>query len=200
MLGINQGTKTSSLLHKNRPIRVYHVTGKLGIATENNFTDSRVISKAAYRHIGFDRLNNLLTSMQASHQRKMYELCGVDIQTQAAFELASKGTIRPDSFKIPVIYGLKGINFSDGEFVLEVHALNETEEYLTNLVHEIGLQLHSVAHCTSIRCIRHGHFTVADSLLRHYWNLQEIRSNMTLCDRIIRENPTLLDNYNSQLV
>lgn len=57
---------------------------------------------------------------------------------------------------------------------------------------EIGLQLHSVAHCTGIRCIRHGHFSVENTLLRGHWHLQEILSNMTFCRKIVEEHPNLL--------
>lgn len=64
---------------------------------------------------------------------------------------------------------------------------------------EIGLQLHSVAHCTGVRCIRHGHFSVENSLLRGQWHLQEILSNMTVCRKIIEEHPNILHQTNIEL-
>lgn len=138
--------------------------------------------------------------MQASHQKKMFELCGVDIQTQAAYELALKGTIRPDSFKIPVLYGIKCVRFNSPEFELEIHAINENEDYFGILTHEIGLQLHTVAHCKSIRCIRHGPFDVEQSLLRREWRLQNIVNNLNISNEILRKNPCVLYNTNSELV
>lgn len=199
VFGINDGTKLSSKLHKNRPIRVYRVTGELGTATETNFPGSRIISRSTYSYINHEKINGLLSSMQASHQKKMFELCGLDMQSQAAYELAIKGTIRPDSFKIPVLYGIKCINFDRPTFELEIHAINETEDYFGVLIHEIGLQLHTVAHCKSIRCIRHGQFVVQDSLLRRNWNLQSIFNNINLSSQIFKDYPQLLDNINSDL-
>lgn len=44
--------------------------------------------------------------------------CGVDLQSQAAFELAAKGPIRPLNSKIPVIYGIKCVEFDPPNFTL----------------------------------------------------------------------------------
>lgn len=199
VLGINSGVKKTTQIHRNRPIRVYHVTGSLGVTTETNFTDSRIVLRTTHRHINYNKINGLLSSMQASHQKKMFELAGVDIQSQAAYELAIKGTIRPESFKIPVIYGIKCIHFDRPEFTLEIHAINETENYLGILVQEIGVQLKSSAHCKSIRCIRHGQFNVEDSLLRRHWTLQGVISNISVSNQILREHPNLLEQNNSAL-
>lgn len=48
----------------------------------------------------------------------IYRLCGVDIQSQAAYELAVKGLLRPTDSNIPMIYTVKCIDFSPPEFML----------------------------------------------------------------------------------
>lgn len=186
-------------IRNNRALRVYHVTGELGISTENNFKESLIISRAYYKHIWPDKMTAVLSSMQASHQKKMFEMCGVGIQSEAAFEIAKRGLIRPTDNRIPVLYGMKCIRFNRPEFVVEVHAINEGEKYLGQLIQEIGLQLHSVAHCTGIRCIRHGHFPVEDSLLRGQWNLQNILSNMAMCRQIIETHPNTVHQKSIEL-
>lgn len=98
-------------IQQNRPLRVYRITGFLGKATESHFGDSRVIAKATVDHIGSDKIGRLLASMQASHQKKMFELCGVDMQSQAAYDLAVKGTIRPADNSQPMIYGIRLAEF-----------------------------------------------------------------------------------------
>lgn len=45
-------------------------------------------------------------------------MCGVDIQSQAAYELAVKGLIRPSRKEIPVVYGIKCIEFKLPDFVI----------------------------------------------------------------------------------
>lgn len=82
VVGINKGIKTAMKIRENRPIKVYHLTGKLGHATETHFSDSPVTLKASFNHVTLGSINSFLASLQASHQKKMIELCGVDMQSQ----------------------------------------------------------------------------------------------------------------------
>lgn len=75
----------------------------------------------------------------------------------------------------------------------EIHALNEHEAYLGILIHEIALNMKTVAHCTQIRCIRQGHFTLADTLVRRHWNVENIITNMTRSKKKIMANPEILE-------
>lgn len=47
-----------------------------------------------------------------------FRLCGVDLQSQTAYELAAKGPIRPMDSKTPVIYGVKCVHFDPPDFTL----------------------------------------------------------------------------------
>jgi tRNA U55 pseudouridine synthase TruB len=88
-----------------------------------------------------------------------------------------------------------------------VQCINEYETYLTTLVHDIGLQLHSVATCTSLQCIRYDSFTLEHALLRKHWTLQFLMDNMAQSHRLLRESkvderqklPTLVESDISQL-
>ncbi|XP_035897750.1 mitochondrial mRNA pseudouridine synthase Trub2-like [Anopheles stephensi] len=199
VLGINNGTKLAFRLQQNRPLRVYRVTGFLGKATETHFANSRVTARATIDHIGSEKIGRLLASIQASHQRKMFELSGIDIQSQAAYELACRGTIRPADNRVPMIYGIRLAEYRKPFFTIEIHAINETEAYLGELVHEIGINLKSCAHCTGVRCIRHGHFLLEDSLLKKDWNLQNIVSGMAHTNKLINQHPDMLQQHSSSL-
>lgn len=48
----------------------------------------------------------------------MSRLSGVHIQSQAAYELAVQGLIRPANNNIPMIYTIKCIDFNSPEFTL----------------------------------------------------------------------------------
>lgn len=135
--------------------------------------------------------------MQALHQRKMYDMCGVDLQSQAAYELACKGIIRPLLRNSPFIYGIRCIEFKRPEFTLEINAVNASEPYLCGLICEIGMKLRSVAHCRKIRCTRYGYFTYNDSLLRSHWNLQNIVDNFGVCRQLIERYPEMLSDESS---
>ncbi|XP_054736329.1 pseudouridylate synthase TRUB2, mitochondrial [Anastrepha obliqua] len=199
LFGINKGIRQSQNIQRNRPLRAYHVSGRLGIATETHFSDARITVRACCQHVHPERVSALAASMQASHQRKMFELCGVDLQSQAAYEIACKGLVRPADTSHPVIYGIKLIGFQRPDFTLEVHAINECEDYLASLVNEMGIELRTVAHCTSIRCIRHGHFSVENALLRHGWTVRGVMKNMRQQWQVLKEHPHLLEQDKIEL-
>lgn len=192
MIGLNDGAKLINKIRDNQLMRVYHIKGRLGSATETHFKDSLITARATYGHVWPERLTALLSSMQASHQKKMFDLCGVDIQSQTAYELATRGLIRPAENNLPLIYGMQCIHFKRPEFVIELHALNEDEAYLCELVHEIGIQLRSVAHCTEIRCVRYGQFYAESSLVRNQWNLQNILENILESRKLFEKYPKML--------
>lgn len=199
VLGINRGTKSAAALAEGHPVRVYRVTGFLGKSTENHFSDSRVTARYSFDHIYEEKLNRLLSSMQSSNQKKMFDLSGVAIDSQAAYELAAQGPIRPAETTVPLIYSIKLVELRKPFFTLEIHCVNESEEYMGMLVHEIALDMKSVAHCTGIRCIRYGHFSLGDSVLRHQWNLQSLINSMSQCNEIVKANPSCLAQDHVQL-
>jgi hypothetical protein len=112
------------------------VSGRLGEATENGFKNEKVVERSTWTHIRPHHLNNLLSVMQASHQKEMFKYilncsientffvvlfvrsCGVDIQSESAYELASQGPIRPANSKVPVLYGIKCVAFEPPDFTI----------------------------------------------------------------------------------
>lgn len=157
----------------------------LGVSKENYFWDSRVTCKSKYNHVTEARFSSIVASLQASHQRQMYDMCGVDIQSQAGYELALKGVIRPENNQEPIIYGIRLIEFKPPSFTLEIHAINEDEQFLAMLLHDIAIEMKSVAHCSGISCIRYGPFTLENSLLRRHWNLKGALYSISDCKNVI---------------
>lgn len=196
LVGLNAGVKRAFAFQKDFPLRTFHLRGKLGQATDNFFMDGKIIEKSKYEHVRRDRLERLLASIQASHQSKIFDLSGVDPQSQEAYNLAVKGPIRPATTEIPIIYGLKCIEFKPPDFMIEVQCINETEEFLMVLVHELGYKLRSAATCSGIQCVRHAYFSVCDALLKKHWTLQNILDNLTACKKILNKHkstPHLLE-------
>lgn len=192
VLGVNKGTSTALRLRNGAPIQTFHVTGKFGKQTETNFQGDRITNRAGHKHVTKGKLQALLSSMQTVYQKQMFDMSGLDIQSQAAYELACKGLIRPMNTKNTVIYGIRNIGFTDKTFTIEVQTMNATEDILANLVVQIAIQLRTVAHCTKIRCTRFGYFSFEDSLLRSHWNLQNVLSSMHECQKIWHEHPSMV--------
>lgn len=168
------------------------MTGKFGSATETNFGGSKVLTRATHDHVTLGKLQALLSSMQATHQRQMFAMSGIEMQTQEAYDLACKGLIRPKDTQSPVIYGIRQIGPMGKTFTIEVQTMNATEEFLSNLVYDIAIHLRTMAHCMKIRCTRYGYFTYKQSLLRSQWNLQNVLQSMHECQVIWTEHPSMV--------
>ncbi|XP_076755947.1 pseudouridylate synthase TRUB2, mitochondrial [Xylocopa sonorina] len=197
--GINDGNRWIHRIRESQDLRFYKVKGQLGQATDNYFHTGKIVEKATYAHVRRGHIDKLCSSMQSSHQRKMFELSGVDIQSQAAYELALKGPIRPANRNIPMIYTIKCIDFSPPEFTLEIVCTNEYDMYLKSIVHELGLQLRSCATCTQIHCAQDGLFNIKYALLSKHWTLEEIVNCMKICRRLIEQNPDILHQEDPEL-
>ncbi|XP_031625756.1 mitochondrial mRNA pseudouridine synthase Trub2 isoform X2 [Contarinia nasturtii] len=192
VLGINRGIEFANILRNGAPIQTFQVTGKFGKATDTNFQGAHITTRGSYKHVTKGKLEALLSSLQASYQKQMYDRSGVDIQSQAAYELACKGLIRPANTKETVIYGIRNTEFTRNTFTMEVQAMNASEELLASLVLDIAVQLRTVAHCTKIRCTRYGYFSFEHSLLRSQWNLERILRSMHECQQIWKSHPDMV--------
>ncbi|XP_011640711.1 mitochondrial mRNA pseudouridine synthase Trub2 [Pogonomyrmex barbatus] len=194
--GINDGTMWAHKLKNSKSPTSYRVKGLLGQATDTYFITGRIVEKSTYKFIKRNIIDKICASMQAAHQKKMFELCGIDIQSQTAYELAVQGLIRPSDNNIPMIYNIKCIDFTSPEFTLEIVCINENDMYLKTLVHDLGMQLHSVATCTQIQCFRYALFNLNHALLKKHWALQNFCNNIEQCSAIIKENSYLLEQEN----
>ncbi|KZC07810.1 putative tRNA pseudouridine synthase 2 [Dufourea novaeangliae] len=198
--GINDGNKLAFKLRNAKCTRFYKVKGILGQATDNYFYTGKIVEKSTYKHVKHGHIDRVCSSMQSSHQRKMFELCGIDMQSQAAYELAVKGLLRPSDPNIPMIYTIRCVHFSPPEFTLEIVCINEYEMYLKTIVHDVGMQLRSTATCTQILCIQDGLFTLDHALLTKHWDLVSILSSISVSDKILAENKDLLYQQSPTLV
>ncbi|KAK7095037.1 pseudouridylate synthase TRUB2, mitochondrial-like [Littorina saxatilis] len=179
LIGVGRGIRKVDLLSSSKFLRVYHVKGRFGMATSDFTPSGKIIERTSYRHIHPIKLDKVLASVQSSHLRNMFHYAGVDPHSQAAYELAAQGLVRPqDSHTPPMIYRVKCIDFQPPDFTLEIHAINEFCDYFMRMIHDIGLQLRSTAVCTGIRRLRYGHFDVSHALLRQQWNFEDILDNM----------------------
>lgn len=52
-----------------------------------------------------------------------FRLSGVDIQSQDAYELAVKGLVRPADPNVPMIYGVKCVEFNLPDFTIGKHEI-----------------------------------------------------------------------------
>ncbi|XP_073956506.1 pseudouridylate synthase TRUB2, mitochondrial [Choristoneura fumiferana] len=186
LLGINDGTKLTYNLNTSRLTRAFKVHGQLGKATDTFFWNGKTMERSTYSHVTREKIDRVVAHMQSSHQKTIYEMTGLHLESQTLYDLASKGPIRPSDNKLPVLYGIKCVHYKPPDFTLEIQSVNEYDKYFWALVHDLGVQLKTTAHCTAVQCLRQGRFDVNLALLRKHWQLEHIVDNMNAC-RIIME-------------
>ncbi|XP_065226945.1 pseudouridylate synthase TRUB2, mitochondrial [Planococcus citri] len=188
VLGVNEGCQFAQEYKQAQPLKVYHVKGRLGLLTNTCFADGKPTFKCNYNFLTIDDINRVVAAVQANHQKNLFHLTGVDLQSQSAYELASSGLIRPAVKDAPVIYNIKCIDFSSPDFTLEITSLNEDEEYLLKVILDVGYFLKNVASTVSIRCIRVGFFNIELALLKKHFTVENVLENMKKCYNIIEQS------------
>jgi hypothetical protein len=71
--GINNGTKLIHKLKDSKSPSVYKVKGILGQATDNYFKTGKIVERSTYKYIRRPIIDKICATMQAAHQRKMFE-------------------------------------------------------------------------------------------------------------------------------
>ncbi|CAL4251413.1 unnamed protein product, partial [Meganyctiphanes norvegica] len=196
VVGVNKGGGMTNTIRESRLIRTFQIEGKFGFATDTHFHDGQVKEKSKFSHVTKSRLNKVLMSIQAGHQRKSNEYLGVDLQSQAAYEaIVQDGLVRPSSGTPTLLYALNIVDFNPPDFTIEVSCINEDGDYLTLVIHEIGMMLKTNATCTKIRCIRYGPWTLRHALLRKHWTVEHIidsiNNSREFVKKITPETPSL---------
>ncbi|XP_015126934.1 mitochondrial mRNA pseudouridine synthase Trub2 [Diachasma alloeum] len=191
LIGVNGGTRMVHKIKESNATRFFKVKGVLGQATDNYFITGRIRERTTWKHVKRTHIDRMCASMQSSHQKRMFEACGLDIQSQAAYELAVQGPIRPAENRLPALYAMKCVDFKPPEFTLEIVCINEDDLFLKSLVHNMGMHLRSTATCSQIQCFQYGVFGIEDGLLKREWDLENIAKNMHACRKILGKHKYL---------
>ncbi|KAG3266635.1 putative tRNA pseudouridine synthase 2 [Ictidomys tridecemlineatus] len=175
VLGVGRGRRLLTDMYDAHLTKDYTVRGLLGKATDDFHEDGRLVEKTTYDHVTREKLDRILAVIQGSHQKALVMYSNLDLQSQEAYEMATRGVIRPMNKSPMLITGIRCLHFAPPEFLLEVQCMHETQQQLRKLVHEIGLELKTTAVCSQVRRTRDGFFTLDDALLRTHWDLHSIQ-------------------------
>lgn len=183
----SQGGLLVERIRRQRLLREYQIDCVLGYATDNHMHDGKVIEKSTYTHLTRSKVEYVLNKIQTTQQSAIY--AGLDLKSQAAYDMAVKGTLKPASGnRSPVLYALQCVSFKPPHFTVRVVTLNENSLFLKTLINGIGLELRTNACAVNIRCTKYGPFTVdADALLPKYWNLEHILQSMYRIRQLVEE-------------
>lgn len=185
-------------LDSMRLMRAYELKGRFGLCTSDFTPRGNLVNRCTYSHVNRSKMDRVAASIQGTYQREMYKHFGVDVQSQEAFELASKGLLRPKSTRTPPqIYSLRCVEYDRPFFKLEVYCINESTRFLRNLIHDYAIRLRTYAICEQIRRIKDGFVDLSlsadaklssnDCLVYNDWTLENIRDNLNKVTQITGE-------------
>ncbi|XP_063072551.1 mitochondrial mRNA pseudouridine synthase TRUB2 [Engraulis encrasicolus] len=175
VLGVGHGNKALEEFYNSPITRDYTLEGEFGMATDDFTETGRVIERTTFEHVNLEKIEMILAVIQGGHQKALISYSGVDLQSQEAYELASRGMLYPHGKSPPILLALRCTRFQPPHFTLEVRCVNETQGYLRKLVHEVGLELRSSSVCTGVRRTRDGTFGIREALTRQHWTASDIQ-------------------------
>lgn len=73
VLGLNEGVQIVSQLDRAHQLRTFHVSGCFGRQTDTFFTDGKVVERSKFKHVSRHWMDKYLASVQAAHQKSMFE-------------------------------------------------------------------------------------------------------------------------------
>ena len=71
--GVNSGAKLVHQLKMAKLTKFYKIKGILGQARDNDFATGRIVEKSVWKKVKRHNIDRVCASMQASHQKKMFE-------------------------------------------------------------------------------------------------------------------------------
>lgn len=112
VFGIDRvGVRQAFHIRSSMNLRVFQLSVKLGEKTVNNYSNTKVIEEAPYKHVTEAKICNAVASVEAMNLQKIDELPGMAVREQTARELGQRGWIRPPSSEIPIVYEVKCVEF-----------------------------------------------------------------------------------------
>ncbi|XP_077904470.1 pseudouridylate synthase TRUB2, mitochondrial isoform X3 [Ictidomys tridecemlineatus] len=118
VLGVGRGRRLLTDMYDAHLTKDYTVRGLLGKATDDFHEDGRLVEKTTYDHVTREKLDRILAVIQGSHQKALVMYSNLDLQSQEAYEMATRGVIRPMNKSPMLITGIRCLHFAPPEFLL----------------------------------------------------------------------------------
>lgn len=177
-------TRYGTRIKTSKLINVYHVHGKFGYMTSNCFSDGKIMDKTKYDHIRAAKLDRVLSRIETAQVQRLFDTTNIQLNSREAYELAKAWPSRPPRMaNWPVIYRIRCIHLRLPDFKLEITVSNETDDFLAQLIHEVGILNRSSAYTDLIRRVKLGLFSIDNCLTNSDWNLQSFMDNINLHER-----------------
>ena len=169
-------------------LRTFRIKAELGIATDTGYRDGKIVEKSKQPFLNRAKFERALSALESVHRKKCFAAAKVPLNSDMAYELASRGPVRPAEATIPIIYSVRLVEFNLPHIELEIISINETESFFLETISQLGFKLRTTAVTNNIRCIRFGFFHLEHALLSKHLNLENVLNNIYSTSELIRAN------------
>ncbi|XP_071820565.1 pseudouridylate synthase TRUB2, mitochondrial-like [Apostichopus japonicus] len=184
-LALQEGVERVDFYKQARLPSQYIIHGRLGFATFSHDIEGTIVEKSTYGHVTQPKIEKVLSGLLRMSQKDIIRHSGVNIQSQEAYELASRNLLQPSGDIPCLLLDLRCSKFEPPDFEIEVHCLRESAQYLRKVINDVGLFLKTNAVSIKVRKIQEGPFSLDNCLLRKDWRLDPILDALRTCNPLM---------------
>ena len=172
VIGIGEDCKKlQQFLHGEKS---YESVGELGKATDTLDNDnSSIVEEKAYDHIMRDDLERVVESFRGEMIQTPPVYSALKLDGRRLSDWAREGIIIPPKPRHISIHSISLVEFYPPHFKIRVCCSAGT--YIRSLIHEVGLELGTVAHTVHLCRTGQGPFTLKNALQESQWNVKDIQ-------------------------
>ena len=143
------------------PIKEYILTGNFGAETDTCDTEGKIINESKYDHVEKNNLNTYLKKLKVYYNQEAPIFSALKVKGKKMYELARQGIeVKPKVRQVKLI-DFEIIDFEKPTFKIKI--LCSKGFYVRSLVRDIGRNLGTHAHLTSLIRTKSSGFDIKDS-------------------------------------
>lgn len=142
--------------------KTYRATLRLGVATDTQDSEGRVIETRPVEGIPLEKVHQVLSRFMGSIEQQIPAYSAVHIQGRRSYALARAGIAPPPRTRRVTVHTLKLLDVQWPDLDLEVTC--STGTYVRTLCSDIGAALGTGGHLAALRRTRIGTYTVAQAV------------------------------------
>lgn len=143
------------------PIKEYILTGNFGVETDTCDTEGKIINESKYDHVEKNNLNTFLKKLKVFYNQEAPIFSALKVKGKKMYELARQGIeVKPKVRQVKLI-DFEIIDFEKPTFKIKI--LCSKGFYVRSLVRDIGRNLGTHAHLTSLMRTKSSGFDIKDS-------------------------------------
>lgn len=184
---IGFATRLSDLI--SDPIKEYIFTGIFGTQTDTHDSEGKIINECKYDHVTKKDLIAFLNKLKINYDQEAPIFSALKVNGKKMYELARKGIeVKPKVRNVKLI-DFEIIHFEKPTFQIKI--LCSKGFYVRSLIRDIGTNLRTFAHMTSLVRTKSSGFDISDAFsldeIKYQIDIGNIKKLITPIDKLLTE-------------